>query len=130
MDAARLARTAAVATVVVWGVKALAIWAAGGLEKSPLEGPLFFLGLLAALVTGAAFGAALTAGRPTWLRAAAGVAGVIGALLLVSAGDALSGAVVPDSAGWVQEEAGLWLAALLLLVLTAVALRPRPAADA
>ena len=34
-----------VGAVVAWGVKALVIGLAGGLDKSPLEGPLFILGL-------------------------------------------------------------------------------------
>ena len=127
MDAARLARTAAVATVVIWGLKALAIWAAGGLGESPFEGPLFFLGLLALLVTGASLGVALTRGRPTPVRVGAGVVGLLAAGAVGSLADAVAGAVVPESAGWVEAEAGLWLTALVFLALAFLLLRPRPA---
>jgi hypothetical protein len=46
------------AAVAAWGIKAVAIGVAGGLEKSPFEGPLFRIGLLALVVAFAAAGVA------------------------------------------------------------------------
>ena len=115
MDAIRVARTAAIAAVVIWTAKALAIWAAGGLDESPLESPLFVLGLVAFLVASAALGIVVVGAMASWLRAVVAVGCVVVALLVISLFDTLSGAVLPDSTGWVQEEAGLWVAALLLL---------------
>ncbi|MFP5218240.1 MAG: hypothetical protein ACLGIG_00680 [Actinomycetes bacterium] len=129
MDAARLARAAAVAAVVLWGAKAIAIWVAGGLDESPLEGPLFFLGLLAAVTAGGAIGAALTHGRATGVRVAAAVAGVLAGAALGALADALSRAVLPDSTGWVQAEAGLWLSALVLVAVAFLVLPRRRAPD-
>jgi hypothetical protein len=78
MDVARMARLLALLALAVWLAKAVAIWAAGGLDQSALEAPLFFAGLL----TYAA------------------------------------GAVIPETAGWVTEEAGLWASAAVLVVVT------------
>ena len=50
MSASRLAVLAAIASVVAWRLKAVAIAIAGGLDKSPLESPLFVLGLVAIVV--------------------------------------------------------------------------------
>src|SRR5687767_7755669 len=108
MAARSIAVGGAIATVVIWGLKALAIWIAGGLDESPLESPLFALGLVATAVTLVALGLALTSGRPLWQRVVAGILSlVIGTFLFTLVEDSVSGAV-PDSAGWVQEEAGLW----------------------
>ena len=38
-------RGGSVISIVAWGLKAVAIGVAGGLDKSPLESPLFGLGL-------------------------------------------------------------------------------------
>ena len=46
MTASRFAVLAAVASAVAWGLKAVAIGIAGGLDESPLESPLFVLGLV------------------------------------------------------------------------------------
>ena len=129
MDAARLARLAAVTAAVLWGAKALAIWVAGGLDKSPLEGPLFLLGLAAALTAGGAIGAALTSARPTGLRVAAAVAGVVAGAVVGALADVLSRAVLPDSTGWVEAEAGLWLSALVLVAVAFVVLPRRQVPD-
>ena len=62
----------------------------------------------------AALGAALAAGRVIWLRiVAAGVGVALGLALFL----ALDGAadVLPDSTGWVREEAGLWVVAVVTL---------------
>lgn len=127
MDAGRVSLVAAAAAVVIWAGKAIAIWIAGGLDESALEGPLFGLGLLAALVAGGALGVALTVGRRDFVRVAAGAAGVVGTLLLVMLLSALSDALMPDSTGWVRTEAGLWVAGLGLLTLAVLLPRRRRA---
>ena len=108
---------AAVGCVVVWALKAIAIAVAGGLDKSPAESPLFMLGFILFVIAWVAFGVALTAGRGTAIQVAGAVGGlIVGGLLFVLVEDPV-GRLVPDSAGWVKEEAGLWV----ISVLTAVA---------
>ena len=123
MNSSRIALLAAVAAVVSWTLKAVAIGTAGGLDKSPLEGPLFFAGLLSFVVAVVAVGVALTRGRPLWVRAVTGVVVApvvgIGATLVV---DALVGALRPTDPlrHWVWAEINLWVvaAAVLALALT------------
>jgi hypothetical protein len=103
--------------VVAWGVKALAIWNAGGLDKSRLESPLFAVGLILIVLAYAALGLAFTAGRELWLRVTGLIVGIVvgtGLFLLV---EEVVGTLVPDSAGWVQEEAGLWVGSALTAAL-------------
>ena len=50
MTANRVAAIAAVCAAVSWAVKAIAIWIAGGLDKTPLEDILFWLGFGAMVV--------------------------------------------------------------------------------
>ena len=115
MRAGRIAAIAAVAALVLWLVKALAIWRAGGLDESSLESPLFVAGLVALIVAAAAFGAAVTEGRPLAIRAATAAAGVIvGAALTILIQNAFVKPLLPESTGWVEEEAGLWLSAALV----------------
>jgi hypothetical protein len=115
VSARRLAAVAAVAAVVLWLMKALVIWNAGGLDESSLESPLFVAGLLALVVAAAAFGAAVTQGRASAVRAAAAVAGVVaGAALTILIQNAIVKPLLPESTGWVEEEAGLWVSAALV----------------
>ena len=74
MTAGRLALVGAASAVVFWALKAIAIGVAGGLDKSPLESPLFLAGLVSALVGAGALGAWVLAGRPTWRRDRARIA--------------------------------------------------------
>lgn len=115
VTARRLAAVAAVAAVVLWLLKALAIWSAGGLDESSLESPLFVAGLLALLIAAAAFGAAVTERRPLAVRAAAAaVAMIAGAALSILIQNAIVKPLLPESTGWVEEEAGLWVSAGLV----------------
>jgi hypothetical protein len=115
VSARRLAAVAAVAAVVLWLLKALVIWNAGGLDESSLESPLFVAGLVALVVGGAAFGAAVTEGRPLAVRAAAAAAGVVAAAALsILIQNAIVKPLLPASTGWVEEEAGLWVSAALV----------------
>lgn len=113
MRALRLAAFAAAGAVVAWVLKAIVIAAAGGLDQSALESPLFILGLLLISIAFAAGGFAAAEGRGTAMRAVGVVGGVVVGLLLFILVETAVGAVVPDSAGWVKEEAGLWVASVV-----------------
>ena len=114
MTASRVAWYAALATAIVWSFKALAIWEAGGLGKTGLEDLGWAVGTLLFLVSWAALGFAFAAGRALWLRIVAAVAGVVLGLALFMVLDSSADAL-PESAGWVREEAGLWAVALVTL---------------
>ena len=62
MTSRRIALWASIAAATFWTAKSIAIGLAGGLDKSPLEAPLFFLGLISFVVAVVALGVALTAG--------------------------------------------------------------------
>lgn len=122
MSPARVAVFFAVAACVAWALKALAIWNAGGLDESALEGPLFGLGLLLVVAAFAALGVSLVrAGLVA--RAAAGIAGVVVGLGWVVVIESLVGGAAPETWGWVREEVGLWVAAVLALGLMLLRLR-------
>jgi hypothetical protein len=114
MTASRFAWYAALATAIVWTLKALAIWEAGGLGKTSLEDVGWAVGTLMLLVSWAALGFAFAAGQGIWLRIVAAVIGVVLGFALFMALDS-SADVLPQSAGWVREEAGLWAVALVTL---------------
>lgn len=114
MTAARVAWYGALATAIVWTFKAVAIWEAGGLDKTSLEDVGWAAGTLIFLITWAALGAASVAGRAIWLRVVAAVVGVVLGFALFSALDGAADGL-PKSTGWVREEAGLWAAALVTL---------------
>lgn len=119
MTASRLAVVAAIVSVVAWGLKAVAIGVAGGLDESPLESPLFVLGLVAIVVAFASLGVAVARERPLAFKVIGGVVGVLIGFGLSMLASVVAAAVIPDSAGWVQAEAGLWFSALLALGVTA-----------
>lgn len=114
MTAARLAWYAALATAIVWTLKALAIWEAGGLGETGLEDVGWAVGTLLFLVSWAALGFAVAASRGIWLRIGAAAVGVVLGFALFMALDS-SADVLPQAAGWVREEAGLWAVALVTL---------------
>lgn len=114
MTASRLAWYGAIGTAIVWSLKTLAIWEAGGLDKTDLEDLGWAVGTLLFLMTWAALGFSLSAGRVPWLRILGAIAGVVVGLALFMALDAAAD-VLPESAGWVREEAGLWAVALVTL---------------
>ena len=115
MSASRIALTASSVAVVAWALKAIAIAIAGGLDRSPAEGPLFVVGLVAALVGAGAFGVALAEGRSIGIRVLAGAAGVVTMVLLSLGIGALVTAVQPADPSWVFGEVNLWVGALTLL---------------
>jgi succinate-acetate transporter protein len=125
VTANRVAATAAVCAAASWAVKAIAIWIAGGLNKTPLEDILFWLGFMAMVVAFVALGVAAARGRSVLVKVVAGVVGlVVGVVALVAVEDGV-GAVVPESAGWVAEEVGLWIAAAATTAIALLWLRSR-----
>lgn len=116
-----------VGAVVVWGVKALVIGLAGGLDKSPLESPLFILGLVLYVLGVIAIGLAVTAGRSVVVR----ILGGIGALALGFAAflaiDTIIAGMAPDTdPHWAWAEAQLWISSVATAALW-FALRNRAA---
>ena len=64
-------------------------------------------------------------GRSLPVKVVAGVIGlVVGVVALVAVEDGV-GAIVPESAGWVAEEAGLWVAAAATTTFALLWLRSR-----
>lgn len=118
MTASRLSVLAAAASVVAWGLKAVAIGVAGGLDQSPLEGPLYLLGLVSIVVAFAALGVAVAGDRAVIVKIIGAVVGVLVGFALSMLASVAATAIIPDSAGWVQAEAGLWFSALLALGVT------------
>ena len=110
----RIALVVAAAVVLVWTVKALAIWEAGGLGKTSLEDVFFGIGFVTYVIAWALIGIAAASGRHIGVRVAAAVGGVVAGVALVMVLDSLADGL-PSSAGWVKEEAGLWAAALITL---------------
>ncbi|HET7690460.1 MAG TPA: hypothetical protein VFK41_08780 [Nocardioidaceae bacterium] len=119
MRSRRIARWAALAAATAWTVKSIAIGAAGGLDKSPLEGPLFFAGLLAFVVAAVALGVGATSGSPTWVRALAGIGSFVFGFALTMVVDGIVGSF--HSAGverhWVWVEFNLWVSACVAVAL-------------
>src|SRR5690606_15819887 len=107
MTASRLAVLAAAASVVAWGLKAVAIGVAGGLDQSPLEGPLYLLGLVSIVVAFAAVGVAVAGDRAVIVKIIGSVVGVVVGFARSMLASVAATAIIPDSAGWVQAEAGL-----------------------
>ncbi len=126
MNTSRIAVIASVLAAVFWAAKSVAIGAAGGLDRSPLESPLFFLGLASAIVANVALALSVAAGRAWWVRGAAAL-GVVVALFAVTA--LLDAAVhgLVDGDHWVLAEVNLWIDALVVLGLSVALDRRRPA---
>lgn len=117
MNTTRMALTTALLAAGAWTAKAVAIGIAGGLGRSPLENPLFFLGLAACMVAMAACGVAWARRAAVPVRIAAGLGAVVAGWLTV----VLVGALVGDrTAGhWAWTELNLWVVAALTLGLAA-----------
>ena len=126
MNSRRIALWAALAAAAAWTAKSVAIAAAGGLDRSPLEGPLFFLGLACFAVAVVSLGVAATAGLPAWVRAAAGVGAFAVGFALTLAVDAVVEAVhAPGVRHWVWSEVNLWVVATVGLTVAVLLQRGR-----
>lgn len=122
MRSIHLAFISGLVTVVAWAAKAVAIGLAGGLGLSPFEGPLFFLGLAAALTGVVALALHFTHQRSGWVRAGAGIGAVV-TMFLVAFGVLAILLALRTSGHWAWDEANLWVVALVLLVLTSWAMK-------
>ena len=117
MSAARVATLATIGACLAWGVKALVIGLAGGLDKSPAEGPLFFLGMLLYLVGVVAIALAVTAGRGLPARVLGVVVTVAVGCVIWLAVDTVIASLAPDrDPHWVWAEAQLWVIAVVTAV--------------
>jgi hypothetical protein len=114
MNSRRLALWAALAAATSWAAKSVAIGLAGGLDKSPLEAPLFFAGLISFVVAVVALGTAVTSAARTWMRVVAGLGAFAVGFSLTVVVDALVGTFHGSGAErhWVWTEFNLWVAAL------------------
>jgi hypothetical protein len=114
MNTPRLAVIAAASAVASWALKGVAIWAAGGPGTSPLEGPLFFIGLVCFVVAVCSFALSVVGRAQWWVKGAT----VAGALITVAVFAMVSGLAVDQlatTAHWVWGEITLWLPALAVL---------------
>jgi hypothetical protein len=113
MSTARITTITTVLTagaVVVWGVKALVIGLAGGLDKSPLEGPLFMIGFLLFVSGVIAIGLAVTAGRGVAARVLGAVAAfAVTAAVFLGVDSVVAGLAPENDPHWVWAEVQLWI---------------------
>lgn len=116
MNTRLVAQSASLLAGLAWLTKSVAIGLAGGLDRSPWEGPLFVLGLAMAVVATVSLVIAATAGRSWWLRSVLAVAAVIASVLLTLTVDRTVH-LVTDSEHWVTAEVNLWFLATVLLAL-------------
>lgn len=122
MDTTRIAVIAASAAVVSWALKAVAIGTAGGPGRSPLEGPLFLLGMACFIVALCSLALAVVAGSSWWVKGAT-VAGAVVSVAVVAVLSGLAVDMLAPTATWVWGEMTLWVPALALLGGCAGALR-------
>lgn len=124
MTITRITMIGAVVAVSAFAAKALAIWIAGGLGKSPIEDTLFFVGFVALVVGLASLGWTLAGRRPIAVRVLASVATVVAAI----ASSTIVGTVVSalaSSDSWAWGEVQLWFPAVVLLLIVVVRARKR-----
>ena len=129
MNSTRLALGATLATTFFWTAKAVAIGIAGGLNRSPLESPLFLLGLVCCIVAAAATGVAVAHRQTVLGRTLSAAGGIVAGALVAVAANAVVAAVAPPSPGWVWGEVNLWAMALILLTVNLVLLPRRSQAE-
>jgi len=114
MDTTRIAVIAATSAVISWALKGVAIWSAGGPGTSPLEGPLFLIGLVCFVVAVCSFALSVV-GRPEWWAKGATVAGAVVSVALFAAVSGLAVDQLATTAHWAWGEITLWLPALAVL---------------
>jgi hypothetical protein len=112
MTPLRFATLAAVAAAMSWALRGVVIAIAGGLGRSPLEGPLFVAGLVLFAIGSAAVGVELAGDQRTAVRAAGAVGGLALGAVVYWVVSTVVGALVPGRFGWVQDESGLWAVGL------------------
>jgi hypothetical protein len=123
IDTAHLVLAAAVTSTCLWSAKSVAIGLAGGLDKSPAEGPLFLLGLLAHLTGWIALAVWSTRGRTRGIRTAVVAATVPAVVLATLVIQLLIGVLEPADPAWFWSELNLWVLSVALLVLATSVVR-------
>ena len=99
-----------VGAALVWGVKGLVIGLAGGLDRSPLEGPLFLLGLLLYALGVIAIGLAVTVGRSVAVRVLGAVIALAVTWAVFLGVDSVVASIPPKhDPHWVWAELQLWI---------------------
>lgn len=119
----RAALVSAGLAVPLWAAKSVAIGLAGGLDRSPAEGPLYLAGLACFLVAAVSLGLALTRRRHVAVRVAAAVLGPGVGFALAMVIDTALGGIRPAHPSWVWGEVNLWVTAALALVLAVLLAR-------
>jgi hypothetical protein len=123
LTASRVALSAAIGAVLAWAAKAVVIWIAGGLDRSPAETPLFLLGLLCAVTAAVALAIAASKGREGTMRAVIPLGWIAAVVLVSGLLDWLITLPEPENPSWVWAEMELW--ALAVTLLAAVVLQRR-----
>lgn len=115
----RITIVASITAVGAWSAKATTIGVAGGFGKSPLEAPLFILGLIAFLLALTSLGWAFAVGRPAVIRTFAAGAAVLAAMATSAIVASLVSAFI-TSEHWAWGEVNLWVPALGLLAFVVI----------
>ena len=129
MNTSRIAVIAASTSIVAWLAKTSAIAMAGGLDRSPLEGPLFVAGLLSSLAAVIAISLTLTHARSVLGRIGAVLAALAGVFVLVAGLNMAIARIQPTDPSWVWAEINLWITAAFVLGTALVARRSAAADD-
>ena len=114
MNTTRIAVIAAASAVVAWALKAVAIGIAGGLDKSPFEGPFFLIGLVCFVVAVCTL-AVSAVSRHGWFARLGAVVAAVGGTVGVTAVIGLLIDALVTSDHWAWYELNLWVISLGLL---------------
>jgi hypothetical protein len=120
MKLTRLALITSSLTCVLWTGKAVAIAIAGGLGRSPAEGPLFLLGLVSCVVAAVVTSMAVANRRTTTGHVLAAVVGFVVIAIYGALEAAVISAIQPAHPGWAWGELNLWVLMLTLLAVAGV----------
>ncbi len=125
MNTPRLALILSLAATFFWTAKAVAIGIAGGLDRSPLESPLFLLGFVSFLAAGVTTGLALTRDRSRLASVLAAIGCVLAGIMTAGIGGSVAAAIQPANPSWVWGEVNLWVAMLAMVALNLMWVTPR-----
>lgn len=102
------------------------VWTDGEVVDSGAAAVFYLLGVALLAVGSIALGLRVTRGRAPWLRALAGAASVAVLLVSISVLDTIAKAVIGDLGdAYMRDEHGIWLTALVWLMVAVALLRDR-----